>query len=96
MIYFAKNQTIQVIMIEHFSVGSTTESLTSRAGLALLSQYIHKTQLLSIANELLPISGSNRGFNPSVFWSTSLSPLSVSPDNNELYDYCGYKMSKDD
>jgi hypothetical protein len=50
-----------------FKLERTEEALTSRGGLVLMAEYNHKLGLRALVNEFLPKTGSNRGYEPSVF-----------------------------
>jgi hypothetical protein len=56
-------------MIQHtifsFKTETTKDRLTAHAGLALMAEFNHWIGLRQFADWYLPVSGSNRGFNPS-------------------------------
>ena len=48
-----------------FKIETTKERLTAHGGLALMAEFNHGIGLSELANQYLPASGSNRGFDPS-------------------------------
>ncbi len=50
-----------------FKLGITREKLTAHGGLALMAEFNHGIGLRELTDKYLPLPGSNRGFNPSVF-----------------------------
>ncbi len=53
-----------------FKIGLTKETLTARGGLALMAEFNHGLGLRELTDRYLPMPGSNRGYNPSVFVET--------------------------
>ena len=50
-----------------FKIEITKERLTAHGGLALMAEFNHEIGLRGLADKYLPISESNRGFNPSLY-----------------------------
>ena len=50
-----------------YSLGSTNDLLTARAGLLCLSQLMNSIGFSDLADQHFPTPNSNRGFKPSVF-----------------------------
>jgi len=50
-----------------FKIEITKERLTAHGGLALMAEFNHGIGLRGLADKYLPISESNRGFNPSLY-----------------------------
>ena len=50
-----------------FKLERTEEEFTAHGGLALMAEYNHGLELRGLVDRYLPGSGSNRGYDPSVF-----------------------------
>lgn len=49
-----------------FKIETTKEELTAHGGLALMAEFNHGMEMREFTDRYLPVSGSNRGFDPSV------------------------------